>query len=209
MQMRIGYMPEHGGIGIWLFDRRDENMWIVKPIQFQLEKSVPGEYNPPTFIVAMEQANIGLLRQDVEVLTGKTITVNKELVRIYEVLGEMRHFLRKVFTLDTEEIVEGKGAEILAAVRKFMQTLNRQEAEYKKAIEDGATSIVLPPSVEKTGRFRLLCKCTEGLAEIPVPVEVDLNFVHTVYKCEGCDRVYAMKIEQPKDGEEDEHDDIK
>jgi len=89
-----------------------------------------------------------------------------------------------------------RGIKLYYGVRELLRLLKEQRREFEEALEQGATEVVLPTSVENEGLTRFVC-CDQMEMYC-----IYLNFEHTIWACPECRKVYAFRIEQPEDEED-------
>lgn len=92
----------------------------------------------------------------------------------------------------------------ILGIRAFQRLLKIEEDEYLQAIKDGAEDYILPEEVEETGAVYWKCSGEDGKeSHVVIERRIELGFEYTVWKCPHCGKLYAFRISQPEEQNED------
>lgn len=84
---------------------------------------------------------------------------------------------------------------VLLGVWSYLDGGLKAEEQYKSAIENGASEIIIPLTIGERGYFDILC-CNESGGHIPMYISdrIELSiYEYNVYKCPRCNKVYALR----------------
>lgn len=136
-------------------------------------------------------------------LTCKDLGIEKKW------LTEIDEDKAKIEALNIVSVKLDVAIEKFRLVREFLDKLKDDRdagMRYREAIAAGATEVLLPASVEKTGYAYISCCKPTQFGQYPSDDRVELTMYEwTVYTCPRCGKVWALRIEQPEEVNNDDH----